>query len=90
MNGAGDEELRLRLRQLPAAVPSVLLIGHNPGQQALAVALPGSGEREALVRLRAEMPTGALATLQAPVTASRDLGAGGAELVAFVTPRELL
>lgn len=88
--GASDEDLLLRLRELPATVPSVLLIGHNPGLQALAVALTGSGERDALVRLRAKMPTGALATLQAPVSTWRDLGAGGAELVAFVTPRELV
>jgi phosphohistidine phosphatase len=88
--GAGAEDLLFRLRELPATVPSVLLIGHNPGLQALAVALAGSGEREALVRLRAKMPTGALAALQAPVSQWRDLGPGGAELVAFVTPKDLV
>ena len=87
--GAGEEDLLLRLRKLPAA-PSVLLIGHNPGLQGLAVALAGSGEREALARLRAKMPTGALATLQAPVSRWRYLRPGGAELVAFVVPRELV
>jgi phosphohistidine phosphatase len=88
--GASNEDLLLRLRELPATVPSVLLIGHNPAVQALAVALAGSGEREALIRLTAKMPTGALTTLQAPVSAWRDLGPGRAELVAFVTPRELV
>ena len=70
--------------------PSVLLIGHNPALQGLAVALAASGEREALARLQAKMPTGALATLQAPVSRWRDLRPGGAELVAFVVPRELV
>jgi len=88
--GAGEEDLLLRLRKLPATATSVLLIGHNPALQGLAVALAGSGEREALARLRAKMPTGALATLQAPVSRWRDLRPGGAELLAFVVPRELV
>jgi len=88
--GAGEEDLLLRLRKLPATASSVLLIGHNPALQGLAVALAGSGEREALARLRAKMPTGALATLQAPVSRWRDLRPGGAELLAFVVPRELV
>ncbi len=88
--GAGEEDLLLRLRKLPATVTSVLLIGHNPALQELAVALAGSGEPETLDRLRAKMPTGALATLQAPVSGWRDLCPGRAELVAFVVPRELV
>ena len=62
--GADEEDLLLRLRKLPATVTAVLLIGHNPALQGLAVALGAGGEPEALARLRAKMPTGALAGRQ--------------------------
>ena len=87
--GADERELLTRLRKLPGTTTSVFLIGHNPGLQALTVALAGSGDRNALARLRTKMPTGALATLQAPAARWRNLRPGGAELVAFVVPREL-
>ena len=78
-----------RLQQLPDTAGSVLLVGHNPGLQDLALALAGGGDSETLARLRAKTPTGALATLAAPVTRWRDLRPRGAELVAFVVPRGL-
>jgi phosphohistidine phosphatase len=87
--GAGERSLRARLKRLPDSADSVLIVGHNPGLHDLARALAAGGEAEALVRLRAKMPTGALATLAAPVTRWRDLRPGGAELVAFVAPRQL-
>jgi phosphohistidine phosphatase len=87
--GAGEESLLRRLRRLPDAAGSVLLVGHNPGLHDLALALAGAGDSETLARLRAKMPTGALATLASPAARWRDLRRGGAELVAFVVPREL-
>lgn len=87
--GAGERGLLERLKRLPDAADSVLLVAHNPGLQDLALALAEGGDPGALVRLRAKMPTAALATLAAPVARWRDLGPGGAELVAFVVPREL-
>jgi phosphohistidine phosphatase len=87
--GAAEQDLLRRLRKLPGTVTSALVIGHNPGLHELALALAGSGQREALARLRGKMPSGALATLQAPVSRWRDLRPGGAELVAFAVPREL-
>lgn len=87
--GAGEGSLLRRLQQLPDTAGSVLLVGHNPGLQELALALAGGGDPETLARLRAKVPTGALATLAAPVTRWRDLRPRGAELVAFVVPRGL-
>lgn len=87
--GAGEGTLLERLHRLPGPADSVLLIGHNPGLQDLALALAGGGDAETLARLRAKMPTAALATLSAPVTRWRDLTPGGAALAAFVVPREL-
>jgi phosphohistidine phosphatase len=83
---AGAEELLARLRRVPADVPSVLLIGHNPGLEQLAASLARAGER--LPDLEAKYPTGALAVLA--FEGSWDgLRPGVAELTAFVQPRDL-
>lgn len=84
--GAAAGELLARLRRVPEHVTSVMLIGHNPGLEQLALSLARAGER--LDDLRAKYPTGALATLAFRGPWS-ELGAGGAELTTFVKPREL-
>jgi len=85
--GAGAEALLERLSSVPDAVGSVLLIGHNPALQELALHLarPGPELRE----LEAKYPTGALATLAFEGARWRDLDRGQAELVALVRPRDL-
>jgi phosphohistidine phosphatase len=86
--GAESDELLARLREVPAPIASVLLIGHNPEVQELAVDLVGSGDGGLRERLVAKFPTGALATLEVPGD-WRDLAWGSATLLAFVVPREL-
>ena len=85
--GAGAEQLLERLRQLSADVPSVLLIGHNPGMHELALGLAGSGAQ--LARLEEKFPTAALATLDFELDTWDELEPGSGELVAYVVPREL-
>jgi phosphohistidine phosphatase len=83
--GASSETLLERVRSVPDELGSVLLIGHNPGLQDLALVLASSGAE--LERLEAKFPTAALATL-----ALRDwstLSPGDAELVAYVVPKQL-
>jgi phosphohistidine phosphatase len=84
--GAGARELIARLSEVAESVPSVMLIGHNPGLEDLALSLAAGGER--LDELRAKFPTGALATLDFEGSWA-DLGPGSAELAAYVLPREL-
>jgi phosphohistidine phosphatase len=85
--GASADELLDRLRAVPDDVGSVMLIGHNPGLQELALDL---AEPEAEVQeLRAKFPTAALVTLAFPVRTWRLLEPGTAELVGFVRPRDL-
>lgn len=83
---ASAEELLARLRQVPGDVESVMLIGHQPAIQDLALALAGAGAQ--LERLSEKFPTAALATLVVP-GAWRELIPGSARLVAFVKPKEL-
>jgi phosphohistidine phosphatase len=86
---AGGGALLDRLRAVPAAADSVLLIGHNPGLGDLASELAGGGDADALARLREGFPTGALATFTVAADAWDELAPGGAELVGYVVPREL-
>ena len=81
--GAGVETVLTRLRTVDEAVGSVLVIGHNPTLHEVALAL--TGREDALERF----PTGALATI-ALTTSWAEVAEGGAELVAFVVPRELV
>jgi phosphohistidine phosphatase len=85
--GASAGELLERLRSVADDVASVMLIGHNPGLEDLALALASSGSE--LARLEAKFPTAALATLEVPTATWRELSAGDAVLAAYVVPREL-
>jgi phosphohistidine phosphatase len=85
---ADGDELLARLREVPSGVGSVLLVGHNPGLQELAIDLVGSGDVGLRERLLTKFPTGALATIDVPGD-WHDLTWAAASLLAFVVPREL-
>ena len=63
-----------------------MLIGHQPAIQELALKLAVEGSE--LERLRGKFPTAALATLNLAGSWS-ELGRRGAELVAYVKPKQL-
>jgi phosphohistidine phosphatase len=86
--GADAGELLERLRAVDPEVASVMVIGHNPGLEDLALELAGSGDEAALAQLRTKFPTGALATLELP-SGWVELGPGGAALTGLVVPRHL-
>jgi phosphohistidine phosphatase len=83
---ASGQRLLERLRVVEDGAGSVLLIGHNPGVEQLALSLAGSGEK--LADVRRKYPTGALATLEFAGRWS-ELRPGRAELTGFVTPKRL-
>ncbi len=89
---ASAEEMLEVLRRVGAKVRSVLLIGHNPGMQELALLLEGgSAEGKAgklVARVAKSYPTGALAEF-ALSTSWSEIDAGTGRLTRFVTPREL-
>jgi len=87
---AADEDVLLGvLRGVPARVPSVLLIGHNPGLQRLAVTLVGSEDEEQIAKLIEKMPTGALASFALPIDDWSELAPKAGKLVGYVVPRDL-
>jgi phosphohistidine phosphatase len=83
---ASAEELLERLREIPERAQRVLLVGHNPGLEDLAGSLAGTSGRE---ELRGGLPTAACAELevQGPW---RALDRGGARLVSFRRPKDLV
>ena len=83
---ASAEQLLERLRALPDDVDSVMLVGHNPGLQDLALTLASTGAERA--RLESKFPTAALATLAVAKPSWRELAEGDAELVAFTIPKQ--
>lgn len=84
------------IREVPPATGTLLLIGHNPAIEDLALMLaaaPGAAGPDAasgsgLERMRAKFPTAAVAVLQ-PAGTWHGLAPGRARLTAFVTPRDL-
>jgi len=86
--GASSEGLLARLHRLPPTVPSVMLVGHNPGLEDLALELVGAGDKAAVAKLHAKFPTGALASLLIACEWSA-LAPGDATLTAYVVPRDL-
>lgn len=86
--GATDTGLLVRLQDVPETVGAVMVIGHNPGLQDLALLLASDGDPHTLARLGDNFPTCALATLEVP-TPWETLGPGHARLKALVVPRDL-
>ena len=84
--GASSEDLLQRLRELPDEAESVMVLGHQPAIQELALHLAGEGSE--LERVRAKFPTAALATLSF-VGEWSELGHRSAELIAYVKPKQL-
>ena len=83
----GSEELLARLHRIPRETPSVLVIGHNPTVQDLALTLASEGSQ--LGSIRRKFPTAALAVLDARIDDWEHLGPGTTTVVDFVTPKLL-
>jgi phosphohistidine phosphatase len=83
---ASAERLLDRLRAVEDDVESVLLIGHNPAIEQLALTLAGRGDK--LSEIRSKYPTGALATLEFDGR-WKALRPGAARLTDFVSPKQL-
>lgn len=76
------------VRALPETARTVLMVGHNPGFQALGLYLAVSGNHEAYARLERKLPTSGLIHL-AFRSAWKDARQGSAELRQFITPAML-
>jgi phosphohistidine phosphatase len=86
-------QLLAALTKAPGHVSPLLLVGHNPGIEQLAVALatePESGEeRTRMQSIAQKFPTGALAVLEFEIRTWRALKPGTGRIVDFVRPKDL-
>lgn len=78
------------LHAAPDTSKTVLLVGHNPGLQVLALDLAGRGGGKDHQRLIAKFPTAGLAVFQCEIEEWSDLAAPRCTLLRFVTPRQLV
>ena len=77
------------IRETPETAATLVVVGHNPGLEDLAVLLASpDSDREALARIGKKFPTAGLARF--PFDGEwTGIGRGGARLTEFMTPREL-
>jgi phosphohistidine phosphatase len=87
---ADAASLLRRLRRLTDRLASVMIIGHNPGLEQLALLLIGSSDAPLGRRLAEKFPPGAIAVIAADVERWTDLAPGGGRLEAFIRPKDLL
>lgn len=79
-----------RLKHIDDGIGRALVVGHEPGIGATAVALAGpDSDPEACRRMTAKYPTGALAVIDFPDIHWSDLRAGAGILKSFIVPKSL-
>jgi phosphohistidine phosphatase len=76
-------------RELPDAVGTALLVGHNPGLEDLVLLLVPDAEAGLRDAVEEKYPTASVAELHFAVDRWADLAEGGATLARFVRPRDL-
>jgi phosphohistidine phosphatase len=77
------------IKDTPASVHILLVIGHNPGLHELAVMLIASGGVEAREQLREKFPTSGLAIIDFPIDDWGRLHPQSGRLERFVSPKSL-
>jgi phosphohistidine phosphatase len=77
------------IRWTRRGVGTLLLVGHNPGFQDLALELIGNGDEDALARLGKKFATAGLAVIDFDAERWRDVSARSGRLERFVTPKSI-
>lgn len=86
---SGHETILAAVREIEAAVTTLLVVGHNPGLHDTARLLIASGDVEARERLNEGMPTSGLAVIDFALSGWDKLHPHSGRLERFVTPRLL-
>ena len=71
------------------SVQSLLLVGHSPGLERLALRLAGVKDKALRKSVEVKYPTGALIELSLPVDRWRDVNNGEGTMTRFIRPRDL-
>lgn len=79
-----------RLRKAPRTVKHLMIIGHNPGLQILAVELIGDGDPELIRAISDKLPTAGVVVITFDAASWADVAPGKGHLVHFATPKLLM
>lgn len=77
------------VRETLEAAPTLMLVGHNPGLQSLALLLSVRGASPLREAISGKFPTAAIAVLDAPWDSWADIEPGTAAIERFVTPKSI-
>lgn len=77
------------IKEAGTGAPRLLLVGHNPGLQKLAMLLIAAGDVDARERLGEALPTSGLVTIEFPIDDWKKLHLHSGRLSHFVTPESL-
>jgi len=86
---AGPLVMLKRLHAVPAKLSHVMIIGHNPGLQALALDLIAQGPQERIAALGRKMPTSGLVVMDFALENWSEVVAGTGTLTIFATPDDI-
>ncbi len=86
---AAPSVLLARLRKIEGKVSHVMIVGHDPGMQGLAVELAGDGDAGMLQALAVKFPTAGLAVIRFKARSWAKVGRGKGRLELFTTPKTL-
>ncbi|MGL5736608.1 MAG: SixA phosphatase family protein [Beijerinckiaceae bacterium] len=87
-NARPDALLNL-VREAPASARTLMIVGHNPGMQELAILLTGHGDRYAFARLSGKYPTCGLTIIDFHGEDWCDVVVRNGRLDRFITPKML-
>lgn len=85
----GPNRILARIRQVNDEVATLMIIGHNPGMQTVALGLTGSGDTAVRQQLARKFPTAGLAVIDFEAKVWRDIEARSGHLVVFTAPKLL-
>jgi phosphohistidine phosphatase len=87
--GAGAAQMLQEIHNVSGAPQRLLLVGHNPGLQELALGLTCKGDAAERKALSGNMPTSGLVVLEFAIADWADASFGGGKLSHFVSPKIL-
>lgn len=86
---ASPSALLERVQAVDNGVQRLLVVGHNPGLEQLALLLIGSGAGPLREQLETKYPTATVAEIELPVERWSDVREGSGSLTRFIRPRDL-
>jgi phosphohistidine phosphatase len=79
-----------RVRKTPRTVKHLMIVGHNPGLQILAIELIGEGDPEQIGAISDKLPTAGVVVVTFDAKTWADVAPGKGRLTHFATPKLLM